>query len=90
MTGSTKTHETRLRRAADRQGFALRKSRRRDERALDFGEVWLLKLSASNPERSWNAWIGPFESLDEVEHWLDADPNKRGRDSNELADWRGY
>lgn len=90
MTVSTKTHETRLRRAADRQGFALRKSRRRDERARDFGEVWLLYLDAVCADERWDAWIGPFGSLDEVERWLDADPNKRGRDSNELADWRGY
>jgi hypothetical protein len=36
-----KTRETRLRRMAERQGLVLRKSRRRDPRALDFGTFGL-------------------------------------------------
>jgi hypothetical protein len=34
---SLKVRENRMRRVAERQGLALRKSRRRDQRALDFG-----------------------------------------------------
>jgi hypothetical protein len=34
---SLKVRENRIRRVADRQGLALWKSRRRDQRALDFG-----------------------------------------------------
>jgi hypothetical protein len=37
-----KSLETRLRRAADRQGLRLVRSRRRDERALDYGTYWLV------------------------------------------------
>jgi len=37
-----KTRETRLRRMAERQGLLVRKSRRRDERALDYGTYVLV------------------------------------------------
>ena len=37
-----RTRENRLRRMAKRQGLMLRKSRRRDERAYDFGQFWLI------------------------------------------------
>lgn len=37
-----KVRENRLRRMAQRQGMALRKSRRRDPRALDYGLYWLV------------------------------------------------
>jgi len=36
-----KVRENRLRRMAERQGFALQKSRRRDPRAIDFGGYML-------------------------------------------------
>lgn len=44
MASSTreKVRENRLRRMAERQGLELRKSRRRDPRALDFGGYWLI------------------------------------------------
>ena len=41
MTNAEKVRENRLRRAADRQGLVLTKSKRRDPRALDFGLWWL-------------------------------------------------
>ncbi len=41
--GSEKVRELRLRRMAERQGLALRKSRRRDPLALDYGEYWLMR-----------------------------------------------
>lgn len=41
MDNAEKTRETRLRRAAQRQGLILTRSRRRDLRALDYGLYWL-------------------------------------------------
>jgi hypothetical protein len=38
-----KVRENRLRRAAQRQGLILRKSGRRDYRALDYGNYWLIR-----------------------------------------------
>jgi hypothetical protein len=40
--GEFKIFENKLRRAADRQGYRLVKSRRRDPRAADFGGYWLI------------------------------------------------
>jgi hypothetical protein len=40
-TRAERTRYQRLRRMAERQGLQLRKSRRRDPRALDFGDYWL-------------------------------------------------
>jgi hypothetical protein len=42
VTESPKVRENRVRRAAARQGLVLHKSRRRDPRAIDFGEYWLM------------------------------------------------
>ena len=42
-----KVRENRLRRAANRQGLKLIKSRRRDPRALDFGAYWLVTASGN-------------------------------------------
>jgi hypothetical protein len=39
-----KVFENRLRRAAERQGLRLVKSRRRDPRAADYGTYWLTAL----------------------------------------------
>ena len=41
MDTSTKVHENRLRRMADRQGLKLIKSRRRDHLALDYDSWWI-------------------------------------------------
>lgn len=81
-TTAQKTHETRLRRMADRQGFTLHKSRRRDPRALDYGEVWLCIHSSPSPETSNDAWVGPFTddgertALDLLDEWLHADEER--------------
>jgi hypothetical protein len=62
-----KTRETRLRRMAERQGLKLVKSRRRDRRAVDYGEYYLSDLNT-------NALLaGDYHSLpdlDAVERWL--------------------
>jgi len=41
--GDDKVRENRLRRMAARQGLRLEKSRRRDDRALDYGTYWLVE-----------------------------------------------
>lgn len=43
MDADEKVRENRLRRMAERQGFALRKSRRRDPRAKDYGAYYLVE-----------------------------------------------
>jgi hypothetical protein len=65
--------ENRLRRAAQRQGVVLHRSRRRDPRALDFGVYYLHEPPARGPRyRSGPEDMppdGPL-SLDQVEAWL--------------------
>ncbi len=43
-----KTYENRLRRAAERQGYMLVKSRRRDPRAIDYGKYVLVEDKKGN------------------------------------------
>lgn len=43
ITQTDKVRENLARRMAARQGLALRKSRRRDPRALDYGGYWLVR-----------------------------------------------
>jgi len=63
---SDKVRENRLRRMADRQGLMLRKSRRRDPRAVDYGNYWLI-----DPEINGLVAGGQWGiDLDEVEAWL--------------------
>jgi hypothetical protein len=67
-----KVRENRLRRAAERQGLKLVKSRRRDPRALGYGGYMII-----DPDL--NAVVaGELDSsqaldLDQVEAWLDGD-----------------
>lgn len=49
MSDNEKVRENRLRRMAARQGIRLEKSRRRDERAYDFGVYWLVDGPAPTP-----------------------------------------
>jgi hypothetical protein len=42
MVTSGKARENRARRSAERQGLVLKKSARRDPKALDYGGYWLL------------------------------------------------
>lgn len=71
-----KIRETKLRRAAHRQGLGLRKNRVRDPRARDFGLYWLVWLDAPNPESSHDAWVGYPDGfdIDEVEAYLAGKP----------------
>jgi hypothetical protein len=65
-----KVRENRLRRVAERRGLILQKSRRRDHRALDYGQFWLIDARQNFlvfPSGD-GAEVGA--SLDEVEEWL--------------------
>ena len=68
-----KVRENRLRRAADRQGLILVKSRRRDPRALDYGTFGLVDsrtgaVVAQGSERGFGL------TLDQVEDYVTRDP----------------
>jgi hypothetical protein len=61
-----KAHENRLRRAAERQGFTLSKSRTRDELALAYG--WYIRKGRRE--------LAHFRDLEAAERWL-LDPASR-------------
>ncbi len=63
-----KAQANRARRAAERQGFTLRKSRTRDPLALDYG--WRIFRGTRE--------LAHLRELSEVEGWL-ADPASRSR-----------
>lgn len=67
---SQKVTENRLRRAAERQGLRLVKSRRRDPRAIDYGSYMLLDSDTNAVVASgFESGYGMY--LDEVEGFLD-------------------
>lgn len=47
MTTTEKVFENRVRRMAARQGITIRKSQRRDHRAIDFGRYYLADASTN-------------------------------------------
>jgi len=64
-----KLREDRVRRMAARHGLTLRKSRRRDARAWDFGSYWLMDADR-------NALVFPDVhggSLEDMERYLTSD-----------------
>jgi hypothetical protein len=65
-----KVRENRLRRMAERQGFRLEKSRRRDPRALDYG-TWTIVEPHTNTLVAGGRY-GTMD-LDAVEAWLTGD-----------------
>lgn len=71
MDQETKVRENRLRRAADRQGLRLSKSRSRDPKALDFGLYALIDTETNGTVHPMlaNRWSHAL-TLDEVEQWL--------------------
>lgn len=87
MSEEDKIRENRLRRMAERQGFVLRKRRRRDPNAIDYG-----RYDIAEPRRNVIATF--YESqefgltLDEVESWLTED--KSTRPTSPLVEGRGY
>jgi hypothetical protein len=72
MEQEMKVKENRLRRAAERQGLVLQKSRRRDPRAIDFGGYMLVDVVKNFVVMggSPNAFSA---SLDDVEAYLHGD-----------------
>lgn len=70
MADSTqKVRENRIRRAAERQGLALHKSRVRDPRALDYGKY---TLSRGPLDKDGTNAVLTTKSLDDVERFLTA------------------
>jgi hypothetical protein len=65
MSDHDKVRENRLRRMAERQGFRLRKVRRRDPRALDYGGWFIVDPDTGGEVVSG----GPFD-IDALERWL--------------------
>ena len=70
-TTADKIRENRLREAAKRQGYEIRKSRRRDPRALDYGG-WMIVDAHTKSVEAGDLTYGGL-SLDEVEKWLTSD-----------------
>lgn len=66
MADAYKVRENRLRRMAQRQGLILRKSRRRDPRATDYGTYTLTNMHTKNLEYGQYGVVG----LDEIEAYL--------------------
>jgi hypothetical protein len=77
VSSVNKTRETRLRRAADRQGLRLERSRRRDPRAIDYDRYWLLDLATGDVMAGASPIGRPAWDLDQVETWLTSDPKER-------------
>jgi hypothetical protein len=74
MDVRAKMHENRLRQAAKRQGVELRKSRRQDPRALDYGAWWVIDPN-TNSIVAGDSTYGM--TLEDVERWLDEAPRRR-------------
>lgn len=73
-----KIRENRLRRMAERQGLALRKSRRRDPNALAYGLFMVIEPKA-NVIVAGSSEIGFSLDLDGVEDWLSTPRDQRPR-----------
>ena len=79
---SEKARENRLRRMADRQGLALRKSSRRDPRAIDYG-MWMIVDLFTNAVVAGTEGTGrPNLDLDDVELYLTKDPEQFYEEEN--------
>jgi hypothetical protein len=76
VDSAEKTHENRLRRAAERQGLRLVKSSRRDPLALDYSRWMITDPRTGSVVAGTGATGLPSMTLDQVEHWL-TDPASR-------------
>ena len=67
MTRPTKerVRENKVRRIAQRRGFRVERSRRRDPQALDYARYWLIRVEDKEEMLS-------RVELDDVEEWLNA------------------
>jgi hypothetical protein len=71
---SNDVQENRIRRMAERQGYSVTKSRRRDPRALDYGMYLLTHIDINA------AVLGGWTTLDGIEHFLTSDePRQHAR-----------
>ena len=68
-TRTEKIRENRLRAAAQRQGFRIVKSRRRDPRALDYGGYMIVN-PCNNSAEAGGMGDGFSMSIEDVEKWL--------------------
>ena len=72
-----KVRENRIRRMAERQGYSVSKSRRRDPRAIDFGGYMLVDIRNNFPVFGGDPY--PFSAtLDDVEAFLTSDEPRKG------------
>jgi hypothetical protein len=69
VTAEEKSRENRSRRMAERQGLTIRKSRRRDPRAVDFGKYWVYEAATDVLVAGGTSGL----DLDGVENWLTTD-----------------
>ena len=69
MTDTEKIRENRLRRAAERQGYKLVKSKRRDPRAIGYGGWTIANVATGKVEAGANGFI----NVDEVERFLNGE-----------------
>jgi hypothetical protein len=70
MSANEKTRENRLRRALDRQGYRLLKSRARDPQSLTYGGYQIIDLQHGGVVAgSGNVDRGYALDLDDVERW---------------------
>ena len=69
-SASEKVRENRLRRMAERQGYALTKTRRRDPRATDYGKYMIVNPMTNAVVAGAAATGRPEFTLDDVEEWL--------------------
>jgi hypothetical protein len=67
VTTGEKVRENLLRRVAERQGLALRKSRTRDPRALDYDRWMIVSLVPGRPDVGAGPMGKPIMTLDEIE-----------------------
>ena len=72
MVDTYKIRENRLRRMAERQGLSVRKSRRRDPRAVDYGLYHLVDTDLNAIIAGGSPWNYSM-TLDDVEEWLTSD-----------------
>ena len=79
MADGEKVRENRLRRMAERQGLALRKSRRRDPRALDYGVYYVADARTNMLDQRVDQRAGL--TLDEVEALLTGEYDREATDA---------
>lgn len=73
MEQDEKVRENRLRRMAERQGYRLTRSRRRDPRAIDYG-TYGISNQATNALEAGDPNHGYGLTLDDVERFLTGEP----------------